>query len=117
MELSVKLMLMVYDRPDTDDAYNLDKTALQSALSDSSNAGAVYAITVGSEALYRGSLTAQALLSKIMDMQSTFPSMKIGTADSWNKFQDGTADPIIQGGVKLMYIYPYRMTIKRLLMS
>ncbi|MCJ1292854.1 glycoside hydrolase 3 protein [Xylographa carneopallida] len=97
-----KVVLGVW--PDTDDAYNLDKTALQSALSDSSNAGAVYAITVGSEALYRGSLTAQALLSKINDMQSTFPSMKIGTADSWNKFQDGTADPIIKGGLKLMYI-------------
>ena len=97
-------MLIGSHRPDTDDAYNLDKTALQSALSDSSNAGAVYAITVGSEALYRGSLTAQALLSKINDMQSTFPSMKIGTADSWNKFQDGTADPIIKGGLKLMYI-------------
>lgn len=36
-------------------------------------------------------------------MQSTFPNILIGTADSWNKFQDGTADPIIQGGVKLMY--------------
>ncbi|MCJ1403039.1 glycoside hydrolase 3 protein [Xylographa trunciseda] len=95
-----KVVLGVW--PDTDDSYNLDKTALQSALSDSGNAGAVYAITVGSEALYRGSLTAQALLSKIKDMQSTFPSMKIGTADSWNKFQDGTADPIIQGGVKLI---------------
>ncbi|MCJ1286943.1 glycoside hydrolase 3 protein [Xylographa opegraphella] len=95
-----KVVLGVW--PDTDDAYNLDKTALQSALSDSSNAGAVYAITVGSEALYRGSLTAQALLSKIKDMQSTFPNMKIGTADSWNKFQDGTADPLIQGGLKLI---------------
>jgi glucan 1,3-beta-glucosidase len=63
---------------------------------------AVYAITVGSEALYRGSLTAEALLSKINDMKKTFPNVKVGTADSWNKFQDGTADPLIQGGVKLL---------------
>ena len=111
----IRKLLMMHHRPDTDDSYNLDKTALQSALSDSSNAGVVYAITVGSEALYRGSLTAQALLSKIQDMQSTFPSMKIGTADSWNKFQDGTADPIIQGGIKLMYLDSNRTAIKRLL--
>lgn len=89
-------------RPDSDEAYNVDKSALQSALSDPKNLAVVQAITVGSEALYRGSLTAQALLSKIQDMQKTFPSLKIGTADSWNKFQDGTADPIIKGGVKLM---------------
>ena len=62
----------------------------------------MYAITVGSEALYRGSLTASALLAKIQDMQSTFPDIKIGTADSWNKYQDGTADPIIKAGVKLL---------------
>ena len=89
-------------RPDVDDAYNADKAALQSALSSSANKNAVYAITVGSEALYRGSLTAPALLTKINDMKKTFPDILVGTADSWNKFQDGTADPIIQGGVKLM---------------
>ena len=91
-------------RPDTDSAYNADKSALQSALSDPKNAAVVYAITVGSEALYRKSLTAQSLLSKIQDIQSTFPDIKIGTADSWNKFQDGTADPIVQGGVKLLLV-------------
>ncbi|KAL9112219.1 MAG: hypothetical protein Q9187_007803, partial [Circinaria calcarea] len=95
-----KVVLGVW--PDSDDAYNADKSALQSALSDSRNMAAVQAITVGSEALYRESLTAEALLSKIQDMQKTFPSLTIGTADSWNKFQDGTADPIIKGGVKLI---------------
>ena len=89
-------------RPDSDAAYAADKAALQSALSNESNAAAVYAITVGSEALYRGTLTADALLSKIQDMQETFPDILIGTADSWNKYQDGTADPIITGGVKLL---------------
>ncbi|MCJ1475707.1 hypothetical protein MMC13_004370 [Lambiella insularis] len=88
--------------PDTQASYTADKSALQSALSNSQNAGAVYAITVGSEALYRGSLTPQELLSYIQDMQNTFPNVKIGTADSWNKFQDGTADPIVSSGIKLI---------------
>ncbi|MCJ1357432.1 MAG: glycoside hydrolase 3 protein [Icmadophila ericetorum] len=88
--------------PDTDASYAADKSTLQSVLSDSSLLPAVYAITVGSEVLYRGSLTAQQLLSKIQDMQSAFPKILIGTADSWNKFQDGTADPIIQAGLKLV---------------
>ena len=63
---------------------------------------ALYAITVGSEALYRGSLTGLQLLAKIKDMQTTFPSIKIGTADSWNKYADGTADELIKGDVKLL---------------
>lgn len=94
-----KVVLGVW--PDTDAAYNDDYAALQSALSDSSNAGATYAITVGSEGLYRGSYTADQLVAKIQNMSSAFPNIKIGTADSWNKFQDGTADPIIKAGVKL----------------
>lgn len=64
---------------------------------------ALYAITVGSEALYRGSLTGLQLLAKIKDMQTTFPSIKIGTADSWNKYADGTADELIKGDVKLLW--------------
>jgi len=32
-----------------------------------------------------------------------FPSVKVGTADSWNKFADGTADAVIQGGVDILY--------------
>ena len=95
-------MIFFYSRPDTDASYNADKSALQSALADPKNAAACNAITVGSEVLYRGDLTASALLEKIQDMQSTFPDIKIGTADSWNKFQDGTADPLVQGGVKLL---------------
>lgn len=62
----------------------------------------MYAITVGSEALYRGSLTALQLLAKIQDMHTTFPSVKIGTADSWNKYADGTADELIKGDVQLL---------------
>jgi glucan 1,3-beta-glucosidase len=35
-------------------------------------------------------------------VQNLFPNLKIGTADSWNKYADGTADPLIKGGVKLL---------------
>lgn len=75
---------------------------MKSALSNEKNAAAVYAITCGSEALYRGDMKAPALLAKINDVKKTFPGIKVGFADSWNKFADGTADALIQGGVKLM---------------
>lgn len=47
-------------------------------------------------------MTGSQLSKKIQDMQSTFPNIKIGTADSWNKFADGTADAVIKDGVKLL---------------
>lgn len=62
----------------------------------------VYAITVGSETLYRGTFTGNTLLQKINQVKTMFPTIKIGTADSWNKYADGTADPVIQGGVELL---------------
>lgn len=92
--------LIKTNRPDVDEAYKDDKKALQEAIPK--NADAVYAITVGSEALYRGTLKAPDLLTKINDIKATFPSIKVGTADSWNKYADGTADPLITGGVKLL---------------
>ncbi len=65
----------------------------------------IYAVTVGSESLYRyqqdksTGLSADDLLSRIQSFQSTLKnaglSFKVGTADSWNKYQDGTANPII----------------------
>ena len=77
-----------------------------SALKDKKNAAAVYAITCGSEALYRKTMKANDLLDKINDMKQTLGDagidIKVGFADSWNRFADGTADPLIQGGVKLM---------------
>jgi len=62
----------------------------------------VYAITVGSETLYRGNFTGPELLAKIQDVKSAVPKFKVGTADSWNKYQDGTADPLITGGVDIL---------------
>jgi glucan 1,3-beta-glucosidase len=56
----------------------------------------IYAITVGSEALYRGDMTAAQLVTKISQVRALMgPNVKLGTADSWNKFQDGTANPVV----------------------
>lgn len=87
-------------RPDTEESFNLDKEALQASVPG--NEDTVYAITVGSETLYRGNFTGEELLGKINEVQEMFPDTLIGTADSWNKYDDGTADPLIQGGVKLL---------------
>ena len=64
----------------------------------------VYAITVGSEALYRGNFTGSELLEKIDEVKELFPDIKVGTADSWNKYADGTADDIIRGGVDILSV-------------
>ena len=66
------------------------------------NEDVIFGITVGSETLYRGNFTGEQLLSKIQQVQKLFPNVLIGTADSWNKYADGTADPLITGGVKLL---------------
>ena len=75
----------------------------------------IYAFTIGSEGLYRheqNSTTgyeADYILKQINTFKDTIYSdkynlpQKVGTADSWNKYQDGTADPLISGGVDLMY--------------
>ena len=70
----------------------------------SGNEDQVYAITVGSETLYRGNFTGPQLLEKINEVQDMFPSTLIGTADSWNKYADGTADALVTGGVKLLLV-------------
>ena len=69
----------------------------------------VYAVTVGSETLYRGTFTGEQLLGKINDVKSIVPNVKVGTADSYNKYADGTADALIKGGVQLLMAnaFPY----------
>ena len=59
-------------------------------------------MTVGSETLYRGNYTGAELLSKINEVKAILPDTKVGTADSWNKYADGTADALIRGGVDLL---------------
>ncbi|KAB8231561.1 glycoside hydrolase superfamily [Aspergillus alliaceus] len=83
---------------DYDESFNNDLNVLKQTVPG--NEDVVHAITVGSETLYRNGLTAQQLLDKINQVQKVFPKVSVGTVDSWNKYNDGTADPIIQGGVK-----------------
>jgi glucan 1,3-beta-glucosidase len=78
------------------------------------NEDVVYAITVGSETLYRGNFTGEELLGKIQSVQNLFPKVTVGTADSWNKYADGTADALIKGGVKLLYVHMSLLTDPRL---
>lgn len=87
-------------RPDTEESFDNDVAALQASVPG--NEGVVYGITVGSETLYRGNFTGPQLLGKIQTVQNLFPNVTVGTADSWNKYADGTADALITGGVKLL---------------
>ncbi|EMD00726.1 glycoside hydrolase family 17 protein [Baudoinia panamericana UAMH 10762] len=94
-----KVILGVW--PDTDASYEADKSAIQQYAEQYPNQ--VYAVTVGSETLYRGNFTGQQLLEKINDVKSVVPTgVKVGTADSWNKYADGTADAVIKGGVDIL---------------
>ena len=76
----------------------------------------IYAFTVGSEGLYRYEqskkkvgYTTEDLLRRINSFKQQVSSApynlakKVGTADSWNKYQDGTADGLVTGGVDLLY--------------
>ena len=87
--------------PDTEESLEADKAAIQEYATQYQ--AQIYAVTVGSETLYRGNFTGEQLLEKINEVKSVLPQgMKIGTADSWNKYQDGTADPVIKGGVDIL---------------
>lgn len=84
-----------------DESFNADVIAIQTYIPGYE--AQVYAITVGSETLYRGTFTGPVLLQKIKAVKAMFPGIKVGTADSWNKFADRTADAVIQGGVDILY--------------
>ncbi|ESZ94184.1 hypothetical protein SBOR_5462 [Sclerotinia borealis F-4128] len=87
--------------PDTDESFAADKAAVVKYAPQYSDQ--VYAITVGSESLYRGNFTGEQLLEKIMDVKTALNGdFKVGTADSWNKYMDGTADPVIKGGADIL---------------
>jgi glucan 1,3-beta-glucosidase len=65
-------------------------------------------VTIGSEGLYRKSYTADFLVGKLNDMRSAAPGLKYGTADTWNRFADGTADPVLQvSDVALVNAFSY----------
>ncbi|OJD23674.1 hypothetical protein ACJ73_04970 [Blastomyces percursus] len=83
--------------PDVPESFNADIKVLQKAVQGHRNA--ISAITVGSETLYRGNFTGPELLSKINEVKKKIPGVRVGTADSWNKYDDGTADALVHGGV------------------
>lgn len=61
----------------------------------------IYAVTVGSEALYREDFTGKELADKINDVRAHLKklgvnSIPVGTADSWNKLIEGDANPAIE---------------------
>lgn len=65
----------------------------------------VYAVTVGSETLYRGNFTAGQLLEKLNDMRSVVSDgVNIRTADSWNKYAESTADGLIKGRLDILLV-------------
>ncbi|KAI9656769.1 MAG: glycoside hydrolase 3 protein [Bathelium mastoideum] len=89
--------------PDEPSSFDADNAAVQQYANQ--YASAVYAVTVGSETLYRGNFTGPELLQKINTVKSGLPkSIKVGTADSWNKYADGTADALVTGGVDILLI-------------
>ncbi|KZZ97787.1 glycosyl hydrolase family 17 [Ascosphaera apis ARSEF 7405] len=96
----MKVVLGVW--PDVETSFNNDFEALKQHVPG--NEDVVEAITVGSEALYRGDMTAHDLLNRINQVKKQFPNIQVGFADSWNKFHDGTADPLLQGGVKYFLV-------------
>jgi glucan 1,3-beta-glucosidase len=88
--------------PDTDQTYNADLAAIQKAAPNYLDQ--VYAVTVGSETLYRGNFTGPTLWAKMQAVKTALGGkIRVGTADSWNKYADGTADAVIQGGPDLLY--------------
>lgn len=94
-----KVVLGVW--PDTPESLEADMQACQTYVPQYPEQ--VYAVTVGSETLYRGNFTGQQLMDKINQVKAVLPDgTKMGTADSWNKFADGTADPLIKGGVDIL---------------
>jgi len=88
--------------PDTDESYNNDLSAITTYAPQYQDV--VAAITVGSETLYRGNFTGPQLLEKIQAVKSAVSWAKVGTADSWNKYADGTADAVIQGNPDILLV-------------
>jgi len=80
--------------PDVEESFNKDLSAITAVASQ--YVDTIYAVTVGSETLYRGNFTGEELKGKIQTVKSKLPKgIKVGTADSWNKFADGTADALL----------------------
>lgn len=95
-----KVVLGVW--PDVEEAFVREKRALERYATQ--YVDQVYAVTVGSETLYRGDFTGEELSEKIKEVKEILPNTKVGTADSWNKYADGTADAVVRGGVDILFV-------------
>lgn len=88
--------------PDVEESFNNDLNAIVGVADKYKDT--IYAVTVGSETLYRGNFTGAELKAKIETVKGKLPDgIKVGTADSWNKFNDGTADALL-GSVDILMI-------------
>ncbi|KAJ9632866.1 glycoside hydrolase 3 protein [Knufia peltigerae] len=76
-------------------AYAKEKAAIDAA-NPTQYGDTLYAITVGSEGIYRGTYSADDLVGWLKDMKNDYPDVTIGTADSWNGWANGSMDSIIQ---------------------
>jgi glucan 1,3-beta-glucosidase len=87
-------------RPDGG-AYDKEKAAVDEA-DPTSFGDTLYGISIGSEGMYRGTYNGDELLGWISDMQKSYPDTQLGTADSWNCWNNGSMDAIINSGIQLM---------------
>lgn len=88
-----KVLLGVW--PDTAESFEKDKSVIASVAPE--YVEELYGISVGSETLYREVFDGEQLLQKIVEIKNVLPEgiQRIGTADTWNKIVDGTADAVI----------------------
>lgn len=88
-----KVLLGVW--PDTAESYAKDKSAIAAIAPE--YVDELYGVSVGSETLYREVFDGEELLQKIIEIKNVLPDrvQRIGTADTWNKIVDGTADAIV----------------------
>jgi len=82
--------------PDVDRSFQADTGAITKYTGQF--ADQIYAVTVGSETLYRKNFTGEQLLDKMNTVKKLInnPKIKVGTADTWSKYADGTADAVIR---------------------
>ncbi|KAJ5491224.1 Glucan 1-3-beta-glucosidase [Penicillium diatomitis] len=90
------------DMSTNDASFQKDFAALKKTVPG--NEDVIEAITVGSETLYRGDLTGPQLHKYISTVAKEFPKVTVGTADSWNKFADGTADDLFTTSPVVTYV-------------
>ncbi|KAK9469090.1 glycoside hydrolase superfamily [Lipomyces arxii] len=85
-----------------DDAHYAAEIAALNAYLPTIDASSIVAVTVGSEALYRGDMSPSALADKINEVRGIvhgmdgFEGVPVGTVDSWNIIVDGASAPVIQ---------------------